>query len=161
MHIRISAKFTKNEIILIFQFEQLNTITQKVFITNTYTTRSGVPFVLHNIEDDLKATEMVEFWSDDEDFSTLIPAGLTSGWTKNKAYKDLIIETQCWDMSMEEIIDEFEVKIYGEAAPNSGQREYRSNYSLWIKDVHPSIKGKIVQLFNRHVSIPSISSISI
>ena len=128
-------------------------------ITNTYTTRSGVPFVLHNIEDDLRATEMVEVWSDDEDFSTLIPAGLTSGWTKNKAYKDLIIETRCWDMSMEEIIDEFEVKIYGEAAPNSGQREYRSNYSLWIKDVHPSVKGKIVQLFNGHVSIPSISSI--
>ena len=35
-------------------------ITQKVLITNTYTTRSGVPFVLHNIEDDLRATEMVE-----------------------------------------------------------------------------------------------------
>ena len=91
--------------LLAFQFEQLNMMTQILLITNAYTTRTEVTFTLHNIEDDLKAITMVEVWSDDEDFSTLIPAGLTCGWIKNKANKGLIIETLCWYMSMVEIID--------------------------------------------------------
>ena len=78
-----------------FQFEQLNMMTQILLITNTYTTRTEVPFTLHKIEDDLRAIAMVDVWSDD-DFSILIPTGLTSGWIKNLKVLSLRLYAEIW-----------------------------------------------------------------
>ena len=67
-------------------------------IINTYITRSGVPFVLHNIEDDLRATDMVEVWSDDEDFSTLIPEASRADEQRIKHIKTLSLrlDAEIW-----------------------------------------------------------------
>ena len=132
---------------------------KNILISYTYTPHSSSSFTLHNIKNDSRSNDPEELEVNKEDSCRIVEAGITSGWTNNTAYKSLIIQFKCWNLTNQEIMENYQVILHGKPAYDSEEWKSEYCYSKWIQDIDPEIKRKIIELSKDKFSISSISSI--
>ena len=131
---------------------------KNILISYTYTPHSSSSFTLHNIKNYSRSNDSEELEVNKEDSCRLVEAGIASGWTNNTACKNLIIQSKCWNLTNQEIMENYQVILHGKSAYDSEELNPEYCYSKWIQDMDPEIKRKIIDLSKDKFSISSISS---
>ena len=131
----------------------------KIMVNITYISGETNNLNMLNIDTDPRSSKIPEETKEECTDNDIVKPGLSNGCTKNKLYKDLLIDFGLSNFENSEIVKVYQNWISGQYKTNTSLRKSKYSYHLLTKGIDTQIKQLIIQSAEQGSMVDEISAV--